>query len=61
MQPNPLFGLVPLLLILPLVVLVVAAVMNFRRNPTLSGLLALLAGGYALLAGLLFRSIVVGG
>ena len=60
MQANPLMGVVPVLLILPLVALVIAAAMKLRRNPPLGGLLALLAAGYALFAFFIIRGLILG-
>jgi hypothetical protein len=61
MQANPLMGLLPVLLMVPLVALIVGAAMNLRKNPPLSGLLALLAAGYAVFAVLLVRGLITGG
>ena len=61
MQPNPLFGLVPVVLMIPVVALIVAAGVNFKKNPALSGILALLAAGGIVLVVMLFRAMVSGG
>jgi len=61
MQPLPFLALIPLLTILPIVACIVGAALNVRRNPALSGTLAVVAALLAAMAVIMLRSIVLSG
>ncbi len=55
---TPLLALLPLLHIFLVVVFVIAAAANVRKNPAVAGLLALMAAGFAMLTVWFFISLL---